>query len=315
MSSGLPSAARVIATLASRTSGVLRAFGLRAARDGALGFLGARSRRPRPAIRPAGASRAGPAWRGRGASGLGGGAHGGHGGSSGCMGLKTRSHLRRRQAPASLDGFGALGKQRRASGACGVRCASTTVLPSRVGLKAHTASAPNAAAIFCQAALVAGRAAEQVDRHARRPRSAARGSRRRRPRCRAPAPRPRGRTGRPAAHRPCRASAGARISSAASASTTCSRASSAGSLNQPPAGRDHLRVELDRGGAACAAACGRTWSATPRPGPSCIAWRLATLAGSTNSSQAIMRCTYSSSISYGRVQRIEPWTHSVPRCR
>jgi hypothetical protein len=53
----------------------------------------------------------------------------------------------------------------------------------------------------------------------------------------------------------------------------------------------------------------------PAPSPSCIAWRVATWVGSTNSSQAIMRCTYSSSISYGSSSFIDPCTHSVPRCR
>jgi hypothetical protein len=35
-------------------------------------------------------------------------------------------------------------------GAVGVRWARTTVLPSRVGLKAHTAASPNTEAIFCR---------------------------------------------------------------------------------------------------------------------------------------------------------------------
>ena len=51
------------------------------------------------------------------------------------------------------------------------------------------------------------------------------------------------------------------------------------------------------------------------PRPSCMAWRLATAVGATNNSQAIMRWTYSRSISKGSSTRIEPWTHSEPRCR
>ena len=46
-----------------------------------------------------------------------------------------------------------------------------------------------------------------------------------------------------------------------------------------------------------------------------MAWRPATDSGGTNSSQAIMRCTYSRSMSNGASRRIEPCTHSVPRCR
>ena len=96
--------------------------------------------------------------------------------------------------------------------------------------------------------------------------------------------------------------------------TTLSFASSAGSLNQPR---------------QAATTCGLSSIAVVRmrsvlrlnlvsvaaPRPSCIACRFVTLDGSTNSSQAIMRCTYSSSISKGASSFIEPWTHSVPRCR
>ena len=51
------------------------------------------------------------------------------------------------------------------------------------------------------------------------------------------------------------------------------------------------------------------------PRPSCMAWRLLTPAGSMNSSQPIMRCTYSSSISNGSLMRMEPCTQGEPRCR
>ena len=86
-------------------------------------------------------------------------------------------------------------------------------------------------------------------------------------------------------------------------------------LEPAAAGRHHLRIELDRGGAHAqrlAAELGERW---PRPGPAASHGGCGTLAASTNSSQAIMRCTYSSSISKGASSFIEPWTHSVPRCR
>ena len=95
---------------------------------------------------------------------------------------------------------------------------------------------------------------------------------------------------------------------------TESRASSAGSLN-------HRRQAATTCGLSSIAVVfirSFLWQylvSEPAPRPSCIACRLATAAGSTNSSQAIIRCTYSSSISNGLSSSIEPWIHSVPRCR
>ncbi len=53
----------------------------------------------------------------------------------------------------------------------------------------------------------------------------------------------------------------------------------------------------------------------PAPKPSCMAWRLVTESGSTNSSQAIMRWMYSWNSTVGASISMVPWIHSVPRCR
>jgi hypothetical protein len=105
-----------------------------------------------------------------------------------------------------------------------------------------------------------------------------------------------------------------RISCAASASTTRSVSLSGGSLNQ----LRHTASTCGFSSMAVVRMRSFLWqnlvmAAAPRP--SCMAWRPATLAGSMNSSQPIMRCTYSNSISNGSRMRMEPWIQGVPRCR
>ena len=57
----------------------------------------------------------------------------------------------------------------------------------------------------------------------------------------------------------------------------------------------------------------RVIDAAPRP--SCTAWPWSSSASGRHSIQAIMRCTYSSSIASGLRMRIAPCTQGVPRCR
>src|SRR5574343_705371 len=87
--------------------------------------------------------------RPRGNPGLGAPSHRWH--SHLTMGLNTRSHLVAGR-PHFFSFTSALAISCSRLGRLGVRWASTTVLPSRVGLKAHTASSPKAALIFCMLA-------------------------------------------------------------------------------------------------------------------------------------------------------------------
>ncbi len=140
MSSGLPSPARVIATAASRTSGcwALSAWAQRAM------VRRASSAEITPSSLSHSTSR-------RQSSGPGGAAFGrSGGGAEGLMAgsfhrLEHPQPLAGRQAPARLDLVGARGQFAPRRGAAASRSASTTVLPSRVGRKAHTAPAPKAA--------------------------------------------------------------------------------------------------------------------------------------------------------------------------
>jgi hypothetical protein len=185
---------------------VLRAFGLRAARNGALAFVGEIT----PSARSQSTMRrqsSGPTWiAGAAGAGFRGGFSWGlgrrcNGSARGCgrsvtTGLNTRSHLAAGR-PQRAWMASARAAARCALGRLGVRCASTTVLPSRVGLKAQSASSPKAPPCFpgCARSSTRGRTGS---RSCSRPRSAARGSRHKRRGCRAPARRPRGRTGPPA---------------------------------------------------------------------------------------------------------------------